>query len=570
MEQYRAIREQDISVIILNAPEELILKQYQSHFKNIGVLGEETITRDKRQALIEYERGKRRDNRDSYIPPVESDFFSWSDVREFMKNNGCEMVAKHAVTELMLVLEDKARDWIKAAISLVNDGEITPEIMQEAIEKSFDSQHNLNESEQSSTDIRADIINGNNNTKRTTNEQLLGKQAENSSGFLTEIAIFWDYENVSVISQGINVPLAEAVLELAKEMGHVRLKRVYANWRTVSNPINQALYSLGFEPIQVAMGKPNSVDLKLTVDCIDAAWTYGELTHFIIITGDKDYIPLINCLRARHKTVIVIGKADQVSDHLILSADKFVSIEALSKEEAEFTGETAYSQTDVVDKNLTENVIDTEESSSKVKSSQIEFSDGIRCLILAIGAARVQEKSTRLEIVDNLMRGVEGFKYTGCSSVCRPDGSTGFASFSKFIAAAAEAGYIKIENVGGFREVFLPEENPAQESEFSQLEDEFIQREHWNLLFEIIAHAFNEEKQFCLSSRIIWKYIRASCDDGSLPYTKRTLATAYNKIALVGALVRQEDGTFVLENDMFLNKDWFIDRIMAYDLESQF
>ena len=146
---------------------------------------------------------------------------------------------------------------------------------------------------------------------------------------INKVAIFWDYENVKVIAEGINVPLAEALVLYSKSVGQPHIKRVYCDWSKVNKIVIQALYSLGFEPIQVSMGKTNSVDVKIAVDCLDIAIIHPSLNIFIIITGDKDFIPVVNWLKSHGKKVIIISNPENVSEHLLMSADDFVSLKEL-------------------------------------------------------------------------------------------------------------------------------------------------------------------------------------------------------------------------------------------------
>lgn len=172
-----------------------------------------------------------------------------------------------------------------------------------------------------------------------------------------EVAVFWDYENVRVNAEGLKVPVAEKLVEYSKTIGHVRVKRVYSDWSRVNPAINRALYSLGFDPIHVSMGKANSVDVKIAVDCLDTAMLYPEINNFIIVTGDKDFISVVNWLKDNRRNVIIIGKSDVVSEHLLLSADHFVSLEEFSK-------------LDTLEEELPEIETPLKKSSSKKKNSK--------------------------------------------------------------------------------------------------------------------------------------------------------------------------------------------------------
>lgn len=288
-----------------------------------------------------------------------------------------------------------------------------------------------------------------------------------------QIAIFWDYENIKVMAEGINVPLAEALLLYSKSIGHPYIKRVYGDWAKTNKTIIQALYSLGFEPIQVSMGKTNSVDVKIAVDCLDTAILHHILNCFIIITGDKDFIPVVNWLKAHQKEVIIISKPENVSEHLLMSADKFISLEEISKK---------FNEEDV-------------QTSETEEISPLEFGKVVKFLIETIEKIRDQGKSTRYGVVDNYMRSNLDFDYNGASSVLQRDKSGTFKSFTKFIEAVEEVGKIKTETIEGFKEIFLIEENPQEESEFSQTPSEKIELNYWNKIFNLVIQTIKKGKE---------------------------------------------------------------------------
>lgn len=348
---------------------------------------------------------------------------------------------------------------------------------------------------------------------------------------MIEVAVFWDYENIRVVAQGINVPLAESLVEYVKTVGHPHVKKVYCDWAGINKAIIQALYSLGFDPIQVSMGKPNSVDVKLAIDCLDTALLHPSISHFIIITGDKDFIPVVNWLKAHKKHVIIISKSDIVSDHLLLSADDFVSLEELSK------------------------MYKSRSFSKNIKSNEkpILFNKAIECLTSTISSVRDQGKSTREGAVDNLMRSASNFNYKGAKSVLKPDNSGTFSSFSKFIAEAEKQGKIKIATIEGFSEIFLIEEDPQVESEFSAISDKEIEKIHWQVIFDIIIKASNKTE---FSDEEFPKYIghyqyhlRNAKKNGELPYTNRTLKMAIEKAVDIGFLKLDKEKIYSLSEN---------------------
>lgn len=100
------------------------------------------------------------------------------------------------------------------------------------------------------------------------------------------------------------MPMMESLLAYSESIGHPRVKKVYANWRGIGDKIIRVLYSLDFEPIQVSMGKTNSVDVKLAVDCLSMAQLFPSIQNYIIVTGDKDFIPVVTWIQAQRKNVI--------------------------------------------------------------------------------------------------------------------------------------------------------------------------------------------------------------------------------------------------------------------------
>ncbi|UYP44772.1 hypothetical protein NEF87_001057 [Candidatus Lokiarchaeum ossiferum] len=60
----------------------------------------------------------------------------------------------------------------------------------------------------------------------------------------TEVAIFWDYENIRVVAKGIKVPLAEALDAYTAKIGFLRIKKIYSDWTDINKAIIKAMYML--------------------------------------------------------------------------------------------------------------------------------------------------------------------------------------------------------------------------------------------------------------------------------------------------------------------------------------
>lgn len=356
-----------------------------------------------------------------------------------------------------------------------------------------------------------------------------------------EVAVFWDYENVKVAAQGVKAPLAESLISYSESKGHPRFKMVYANWRRERETLVQALYSLGFEPIHVSTGKENSVDIKLTVDCLNTAHHYPEIQQFIIVTADRDFVPLVTALRTLRKRVTLIGRTETASEQLLLSANEFIDLEKLS-------ADGAYPTLD-----------ETPEP-----PSLIAYTDAIACLTESISQARDQGKSTRFGPTDLLMRANSRFSYSGFQSIRQEQGES-FSNFSAFIAKAEAEGIVKVHTLGGFKELFLPNEDPETESEFSGDLPGDLDRHHWAIILEQVCLSFQDGQPGPTYGRflVIFKYVRQAKKDERLNLTNGQLKQALSRLVETGILVEQANGTYQLVSDLDTQREFYIDQLMG-------
>lgn len=359
-----------------------------------------------------------------------------------------------------------------------------------------------------------------------------------------QVAVFWDYENVKVAAQGVKAPLAESLVSYSERKGHPRFKMVYANWRRERETLVQALYSLGFEPIHVSTGKENSVDIKLTVDCLNTAHQYPEIEQFIIVTADRDFVPLVSALRTLRKQVTLIGRTETASEQLMLSADKFIDLEKLSAEDP----------------------YQPLEDTPKAKPSLV-YRDAIACLLESIHQARDQGKSTRFGPIDLLMRAHPRFTYEGFQSIVQDNGDS-FSNFSAFVTKAEADGYIKTQTLGGFKELFLPSEDPEAESEFSGEVSNELTLDQWNIILCQICQAFAEGQPGPTYGRflVIFKYVRQAKKDGRLDLTNAQLKQALSRFVETGILVEQSDGRYQLVTDLDDRREDYLAKLVTPSL----
>ncbi len=172
-----------------------------------------------------------------------------------------------------------------------------------------------------------------------------------------QVAIFIDFENLVFGIQNPQKPNSdeeevdvEPVVRLAEEYGRVVQAHAYADWRNrVFNQYQVDLYKLGLDIVHV-MGKKNrtgfknAVDIKMAVDTIETIFTFPEVSTYIIVSGDRDFIHVLKMLRRHGKNVVGISPARSASEDLAQLTDRFIRYESLTNtyfnqnEEAEEEG----------------------------------------------------------------------------------------------------------------------------------------------------------------------------------------------------------------------------------------
>lgn len=147
------------------------------------------------------------------------------------------------------------------------------------------------------------------------------------------IAVFVDYDNIeigvkSTLRREFDVSLP---LEALKERGDVVAKFAYANWGRQE----QATRQMAENAVQMVQripsfrGDKNGADINLALDALEMAFTHSHVNAFAIISGDSDFVPLLNKLKEYGKTVFVVGGKAFTSTILQQNCHEFISYESL-------------------------------------------------------------------------------------------------------------------------------------------------------------------------------------------------------------------------------------------------
>jgi uncharacterized protein (TIGR00288 family) len=151
-----------------------------------------------------------------------------------------------------------------------------------------------------------------------------------------KIAVFIDFDNIEI---GVKSTLQRefdvaAVLDALKERGEIVTKIAYANW----SRLELATRALSEHAVQMVQRDPsprgdkNGADINLALDALEMAFTHDHINAFAIVSGDSDFIALLNKLKQYDKTVFVVGGRAFTSTILQKNCHEFISYESLLDE----------------------------------------------------------------------------------------------------------------------------------------------------------------------------------------------------------------------------------------------
>jgi uncharacterized protein (TIGR00288 family) len=147
------------------------------------------------------------------------------------------------------------------------------------------------------------------------------------------IAVFVDYDNIeigvkSTLRREFDVSLA---LDALKERGDIVAKFAYANWSRQEGATRQMAENAVqmVQRIPSPRGDKNGADINLALDALEMAFTHNHVNAFAIVSGDSDFIPLVNKLKEFGKTVFVVGGKAFTSTILQQNCHEFISYESL-------------------------------------------------------------------------------------------------------------------------------------------------------------------------------------------------------------------------------------------------
>src|ERR1700704_3838242 len=151
-----------------------------------------------------------------------------------------------------------------------------------------------------------------------------------------KIAVFIDFDNIEI---GVKSTLQRefdvaAVLDALKERGEIVTKIAYANWGR-QDTFTRQLSEHAVQMVQrdpSPRGDKNGADINLALDALEMAFTHDHINAFAIVSGDSDFIALVNKLKQYNKMIFVVGGRAFTSTILQKNCHEFISYESLLDE----------------------------------------------------------------------------------------------------------------------------------------------------------------------------------------------------------------------------------------------
>lgn len=289
-----------------------------------------------------------------------------------------------------------------------------------------------------------------------------------------QVAVFFDYENIvySLRNRFEQKANFEALMTKCQEFGQIVVAKAYADWGLpyISPALTYALQSSGFDLEFVPTGatqanspRKNVADLYMAIQTMDALMKYPEVDTFILLTGDRDFMLLVNYLKRSGKKVVAIGVDGSSSYYLTQAVDDFFY----------------YSEVEEI----------YEGKPRRMKGRPTNIYDA---LVQAVQIIREKGKNPRLTnikpIMIELLGGFDEKEY-------KDEKGRNFQKFKDFVNEAQRRGFIKLVSRNNRHEIYLPNERPSGSGHVQDDADEPIEIENaFKLLVRAVRQAERDGK----------------------------------------------------------------------------
>ncbi len=150
-------------------------------------------------------------------------------------------------------------------------------------------------------------------------------------------ALFIDWENFKYSLYEVSrLPDIAALLRTVRQRyGRPVIARAFADWQDYYHRRSwdqMNLYHAGVEPVYVPTRKSpfgqdrikNSVDVRMSLDCLEVAMAHPEIKTFVLVAGDADFLHVVAALHRRGVKVVMVGVSGSTAGRLADAVDEMV------------------------------------------------------------------------------------------------------------------------------------------------------------------------------------------------------------------------------------------------------
>jgi len=346
------------------------------------------------------------------------------------------------------------------------------------------------------------------------------------------LALFIDFEN---IERGLKGQYKtdfriEPIIEKLSEVGAIRVRKAYADW-VLNKKYREPLMNYGLELIEkpaIFSNGKNGADIKLAIDSVEIAINNPHINTFAIVSGDSDFLSLIQKLRELGKYIIIISGEAFTSKLMMKNCDEFISYELIADIKGKVQKEDLSLETEVSGAiELLRNAIRIlEDEGKKTDFASIKFK------ILQLDPSFTEKK-------------------------------IGFSSFGSFIKSVAENKQLDIE-VDLINGIWYVKSNSIEDDN-DGYETRTPTRKEWKIIIETLQTFFEEGrgKKTEGNAWILYAYLNKRRSFGLLPLSKEALDDAVQVLISKGLLIQHngEDkySPYSLPDDFEQRKNVFLE-----------
>ena len=149
-----------------------------------------------------------------------------------------------------------------------------------------------------------------------------------------DVAVLLDLDNLVIGAKQANLTFdINLILSHIEKLtrGRIVLRRSYGDWRQ-NQKLLKELATAGFttqSTVRLNNFSKNLADMQIVVDTMDTLIDGHQYSTYVLITGDRDFTPLVQSLRKRGKQVIGVGIKHTASRSFVSLCDRYIFYEDL-------------------------------------------------------------------------------------------------------------------------------------------------------------------------------------------------------------------------------------------------